>query len=300
MFRRFLRHIKEGFVGTTRHFAMCVSSASAVTITLILISVFMMITSNLGMIVSNIEGDIRISALVSYDHESSSDLARIKQSILAIPGVSDAEHHTKEEEYEYYVNNYYAEQRELFKAYEDQNPFHEVFMVSVEDGNQLESISEQIEKIDGIDEANYGGISSQKLVSILDSVSYAGIILVIALCALAIYLVYNTIKITIASRADEISIMRNVGARNGYVRAPFLVEGIIIGTIGAIIPILLTIFGYIYLYNSTGGYLVSELLSLIKPSPYVYYLSGILLGIGIIVGFIGSYISVCKYLRIKR
>ena len=93
--------------------------------------------------------------------------------------------------------------------------------------------------------------------------------------------------------------MRNVGARNGYIRAPFLVEGIIIGIIGSIIPIALVLYGYYVLYNTTGGVLAG-VIKLVAIYPFILYLGIGLLVIGVLVGFIGSYISVCKYLRLTR
>lgn len=298
--RRFFRHIREGFIGVGRHFGMCLSASVAVTITLVLISIFLMIVYNLNMFVNNIEEDIKISVLVDYDQEDQANLDRIEKRIYQVDGVVDVEHRTKEEEYEYYVSTYYEDDRELFAAYEDSNPFHEVFIVTIADGNGLEEVSHKIDNIAGVFETNYGGVSSKMLIEVLDKVTYAGFILVASLCALAIYLVYNTIQITIASRKDEIWIMRNVGAKNGYIRAPFLVEGIIIGIIGSIVPCLLTGFGYYYLYEYTGGYLVTEMLTLVTPYPYAMYLCFILVGVGVIVGFIGSYLSVCKHLRRTR
>lgn len=300
MFRRFKRHIKEGFLGVIRHAALSLSSASAVMITLLLISVFLIITTNLQKMTLNIENAIKISATVKKENESPSELKRIESEILKIEGVLNAEHHTKEEEYQYYLDTYLNDVKELFNGYEKENPFLESFTVVIDDGDKIESIHNEILKIKGINEVDFGGLSSLKLVAVLNSVRLVGLVLVLALCILAIYLVYNTIKITIATRVDEIWIMRNVGAKNGYVRAPFLVEGIIIGFLGSIIPILITIFGYLYLYNQSGGYVVSELFTLINPLPYVYYLSSVLLGIGLLVGFLGSYLSVCKFLRLRR
>lgn len=300
MFRRFKRHVKEGFIGVIRHAALSLSSASAVMITLLLISIFLIVTSNLQRMTMNIESAIKISATVKSSNESKAELQRIEKEIQAIPGVVSTQHRTKEEEYQFYLDTYLADAKELFHTFDNENPFLESFTVVIDNGDKIETIRDQIATIQGIEDVEFGGISSLKLLAVLNSVRFIGLILVLALCILAIYLVYNTIKITIATRVDEIWIMRNVGAKNGYVRAPFLVEGIIIGFLGSLIPIIITIFGYIYLYTQSGGYLVSELFSLIKPHPYVLYVSFVLLTIGVFVGFVGSYISVHKYLRLRR
>ncbi|MBQ1319686.1 MAG: FtsX-like permease family protein, partial [Solobacterium sp.] len=112
--------------------------------------------------------------------------------------------------------------------------------------------------------------------------------------------IQNTIKLTIMARADEIAIMRNVGARNSYIRSPFVIEGMIIGIVGALIPIAMIFFGYRYLYEITGGYVISRMFSLIEPFPYIWQVCGVLLAISILVGLIGSFLSVSKYLRWKR
>lgn len=297
-FRRIVHHFKEGVIGVWRHFGMCISSASAITITLTLISVFLMVTSNLESMTSNIEDSLKISVLVKYDAENK--INEISEKIKKIEGVTNVVHRTKEEEYKFYLDTYHSEQKELFKAYEDVNPFHEAFMVEIKDGNQLDFISNQIKQIDGVDSANYGGVSFLKLVDFLNSIRLGGLILVSSLCFLTIYLVYNTIKLTITARADEIHIMRNVGALNSYVIVPFLVEGILIGLIGSIVPIGLSIYGYLKLYSFSGGFFISEIFLLIEPFPFIFKLVGILLAIGLLVGFVGSFIGVRKYLRLRR
>jgi len=172
--------------------------------------------------------------------------------------------------------------------------------VEVNDGTQLQNIADQIQQMTGVYKVNFGGQSATKLISALDTIRNGGGILVAALSLLAIFLIQNTIKLTIMARADEIAIMRNVGAKNGFIRAPFVVEGIIIGALGAIVPILLTVYGYIYLYKYTGGVVISNMFTLIPPHPFVLKLSLILLGIGMVVGLIGSFFSVTRYLRWKR
>ena len=94
--------------------------------------------------------------------------------------------------------------------------------------------------------------------------------------------------------------MKHLGATNGFIRAPFLWEGIITGILGAIIPIGLTIWGYIVIFEKTSGVLISNMFRLEKAFPFLYYVSGILLLVGILVGLFGSWLSVTKYLRDKR
>ena len=302
MINRFWRPIKEGFFGVLRHGAMSISAAIAVTLTLIIISLFLIFTLNVNQFTQGIEQSVQISATVEYGRESAEEEDRISLAIQNIDGVESVKYSSKEEEFQYYLDSFSDEKtREAFRPFEgENNPMHDAFYVTVKDGSALEAVASQIEQIDGVDSVNFGGSSAVTLVKMLKSIRYGGGILALALSLLAIFLIQNTIKLTIMARADEIAIMRNVGARNGFIRSPFLVEGMIIGALGAIIPIILTNYGYRYVYNLTGGYMISAMFKLIPPDPFVGQLSLILLAIGVIVGLIGSFFSVTRYLRWKR
>lgn len=297
MVNRFFRHIKEGFFGVVRHGGMSVSSSSAVSITLIIISIFALVTLNMENITNQIEGSVKISVIVDYDYEDSID--EIESQISEISGIENIEYFSKEEEFDKYVSSFDEDEQAIFAPYKDDNPMHDAFYVEVTDGDQLVLIANQIDQIEGTS-VEYGGDAATNLITMMNNIRFGGLILAIALSLLAIYLVSNTIRITIFARANEIWIMRNVGARNGYIRSPFLVEGIVIGALGSIIPILLTVFGYIYLYDLLDGIFLTEVFTLLPPHPFVLQLSLGLLGLGVIVGLIGSYISVTKYLRWKR
>ena len=298
MFHRFIRHIKEGFIGVGRHFGMAISSAASVTITLLLVGFFLAFTYNLNIITKDIESSISLSALVSYDVDSRATLDLLKEQIASIEGVSSVEYRSKDDEFTYYVEMY-PDIKEFNELYRDQNPFHDAFLVSVEDGNSLEEVKTKIEAINGIDSVHDGGSNTYILIDVLEKVRLFGGALVLGLSVLAIYLIYNTISITIRARDTEIWIMKNVGAKNGYIRAPFLVEGIIIGLMGSIIPIGAMVAIYIYLYNISGGVLLG-VFNLVSPYPFLLYLCLSLLVIAIVVGFVGSYLSVSKLLRNKR
>lgn len=300
MIRRFFRHIKEGFIGVIRHGSMAFSSATAMTITLLLVSVFAILMMNLNSITHEIEQEVQISVLVDYNYESAEDEARIGEAISSIEGVLSIEYYSKDEEAQYYFDNYSETDPAIVEMIMEENPLNDAYYVRLSDGSQLEAVSTQIEQIEGVAQVNYGGASVVEFMSILEFVRNVGLIVVAALVILTIFLIQNTIKLTIFAREREISIMRTVGAKNGYIRAPFLVEGIIIGALGSIVPILVTIFGYIYLYRVSGGVLLSNIFVLIEPTPFIFEISLALAISAMIVGLIGSFFSVTKYLRWTR
>ena len=299
-FRRIGRYFKEGFWGVVRHGAMAISSASAVTITLMLISIFLMFSFNLDQFTREIEGTVQVSATLDYECDGEDEL-RIRSAILSIEGVDKVTYKTSEEEFDYFVEMYDADGRAgLREIYGEEQPMHAAYYINVTSNADLKMIAEEVSKIEGIYETSYGGEGAVLLMDALDSVRYGGFILVAALSALAIFLISNTIKLTIYARNKEIAIMRAVGASNADIRFPYVIEGILIGILGSLIPVAFTVFGYIYLYQLLGGVLLTQMWPLIEPHPFVLYLSAILVIAGVAVGLVGSFFSVSKYLRWKR
>ena len=303
MISKLFRPVIEGFKGVIRHGAMSLSSIFSVLMSLILISMMMIFTFNVRQFTQGLEHSIQIAVTVDYDHESAEEEDRISLAIKDIEGVSTVTYSSKADELEYYIESVANDEaKALFEPYreEGKNPMHDAFYVEVSDGSRLEQITAQIKEIPGVEEVEYGGASATKLVSALNTVRLIGAGLTLALSLLALFLIANTINTTIENRADELAIMRNVGAKNSFIRNPFLIEGIIIGILGSLVPIAATYFGYRYLYQVTGGHLVSDMFMLLDPDPFARYLCLALLGVGVLVGLLGSYISVTRRLRWKR
>lgn len=239
--------------------------------------------------------------MVDYNYESDEQEAAIQSAIEAIDGVKTVTYSDKDTEFQYYLDSFDDEKtKEAFEPFAEDNPMHDAFYVETETGDQISAVAEAIQNIEGVSAVNYGGQSTVSMVDALATIRKVGVFLVAGLTLLAIFLIQNTIKLTISARKDEITIMRNVGATNSFIRSPFVIEGIIIGVIGSIIPIVLTVWGYLFLYDQTGGVALTSMFKLVQPLPFLYYISAILLGLGIIVGFIGSILSVNRYLRWKR
>ena len=298
MFRRFFRHIKEGFIGIARHFSMALSSIASVTITLLLIGLFLIITVNLNELTREVEESISFQALVSYNVTSESELSQIEKAIERIDGVADAEFISKDSEFDFYVAQY-PDLSDFYELYREDNPFHDAYKISLDNTANMQAIKTEIQQINGIDSVHDGGSNTYLLVDVLNKIRIFGGALVLALVVLATYLIYNTIHITIEARETEIWIMRNVGAKNGYIRAPFIVEGIIIGIIGSLVPIGAMFLSYYYLYDNCNG-VVLGVFKLLPPYPFLIYLNAALLLIGVLVGIVGSWISVTRSIRRTR
>ena len=226
MISRIFRPIRDGFKGVGRHASMSIQSASAVTLALIIISLFLMFSMTVQNFTKGIEESVSISVLVDYSKESAEDEDAISLAIKNISGVSTVTYSSKDEEFQYYLESFDDEKtRKAFEPFKDSNPMHDAFYVETTSGSNIEAIAEEISNIEGVYKVNYGGDSAVSLISALRTIRNGGWIIALALSLLAIFQIQNTIKLTIMARADEIAIMRNVGAKNSFVRSPFMVEG---------------------------------------------------------------------------
>ena len=187
--------------------------------------------------------------------------------------------------------------KELFESYRDDNPLGAAYEVEAKDPTKLASLAKKIKDIPNVNSVNYGGDSTQSMVSTLNTIQTGGTVFIVGLVIVALFMISNTIKITITARSTEISIMRMVGASNWYIRIPFMLEGMLIGLFGAIIPIFVLVYGYGALYNYTGGSLMSSMLVLKAPMPFIRDFSFILAGLGAGVGLIGSFVSIRRFLK---
>ncbi|MBQ9987159.1 MAG: permease-like cell division protein FtsX [Erysipelotrichales bacterium] len=293
------RHFKEAYHGLLRNIAMTLSSVSAVTVTLVLIAVFTVFAMNISAFTKNMESDTKIHVQIE-DVIEESKIPSLQEAVEKIANVSEVTYSDKDAELDAFIE-IYGEHGELFESYRGEaNPLKRAFIVEVDDGDEIERVTQDITKIPGIESALYGGTNVLAMMDAFNAIRSGGLIFVLCLSALAIFLISNTIKLTITARKDEIAIMRLVGASNGFIRTPFLIEGMFIGLLGALFPILITIFGYGFLYEAFNGVFFSEMFPLIAVDPFVYQVSGLLAFIGVMVGLIGSYISVSRLLWWRR
>jgi len=158
--------------------------------------------------------------------------------------------------------------------------------------------AEEAKKIEGVSEVQDGGANTERLFKLASFIRVWGLVIAGLLIFIAVFLISNTIRITIISRSREIQIMRLVGAKNGYIRGPFLLEGAFIGLLGATLPSVLVFIVYKMVYQSVNKSLVGQNLSMISPEVFSPLMIALLFVIGIFIGSIGSGISMRRFLKI--
>jgi len=296
-FRIFGKNISESFKGVFRNFSLSLASISCITITLVLVGFSIILSYNVNNFTTEIEKDLTI--VVFLDRKIETEEINVLQTrIKTMDNVSNVIYNSKEE-----VKKEMQKESEVFDSImsqytEETNPLQDSFLVKVDDINGIGDVADEIKKLDKVDLVKYGEGSVEELVKIFDIVKKITYIAVAALVLVTVFLVSNTIKITIQSRRREIEIRRLVGASNSFIRRPFFFEGIILGFLGALIPVAACWYGYVYIFNRLHGQLFTAIIPLVKPSNIMHIVVISLLGIGVVVGAFGSYRAVRKYLKI--
>ncbi len=296
-FRNIRRYFRDARKSVFRNFSLSLASISCITITLLVVSFSIILSYNVENFAESIRRDVTVVIFLKGD-TTETDKTRIEKEIRATKNVEELKFVSKTETAESLKDN------DTFKGIietwtDETNPLLDSFMLKVKDIDTIKETVNKIKKIDGVNNVNYGEEMIDQLITIFKVVEKVSIGIVIALIVVTAFLISNTIKLAIFSRKREIEIMRLVGASNISIKVPFVIEGLFIGVLGSIIPIILSVYGYISLYDFFSGKLFnSSLAKLVSPAPFMYYTSLILLLIGILVGMFGSYRAVKKYLKI--
>ena len=295
--RIIIRNIRDGFKNVFRNISLSVASISCITVTLIIVAVSIMGSLNVENFTKLISNDFTIVAFME-NKATKQDEDRILNEINKLSNIESVTYRNKKD-----IADEMKESSDTFNGIissweKTENPLSDTYSIKVKDLEKIEKTAEKIKKIEGVEIVKYGEGMVDSMVSIFNIIKKVLIIIVVGLVVVTSFLIANTIKITIFSRQEEIEIKRLVGASNFSIKQPFAIEGLIIGVLGSIIPILVTIYGYSFLYEKTGGKLFSQFIRLVKPFPFVIYVSLILIAIGATVGMIGSNRAVRKYLKI--
>src|SRR5690625_4735635 len=295
-FRNLKRHLREGFKNVFRNGWMSVASIAAVTVTLILVGAFLALMLNLNQMAENIEEDVEISVHI----DRTADDAQIKvlgKQIEQIDQVDTVVFSSKEDELKNLIKSM-GEEGKSWELFEQDNPLSHAFIVRAKHPNETETVASKIETFDSVDEVIYGKDVVKRLFLFNKYARTIGVVLIIGLVLTAIFLISNTIKLTIMARSREIGIMKIVGATNNFIRWPFFVEGMLLGALGSSIPIAGILLGYNYIENILSEQISFGFVELLPFNPFAWQLSLLVLVIGTFIGVWGSVMSVRKFLTV--
>ncbi|MCL6570363.1 MAG: permease-like cell division protein FtsX, partial [Bacillus sp. (in: Bacteria)] len=275
------RHGRDSLKNISRNGWMTFASVSAVTVTLILVGVFFVIMMNLNRVAQTIEDDVEIRVHIDIA-ANEKDQQTLRSQIEAFPEVKSVILSPKEKELDNLVTSL-GEEGKSFKLFEQDNPLNDVFIVKTKNPEDTMIVAEKVEKVNYVAKVKYGQGQVEKLFEFIDASRNVGVVLIIGLLFTAIFLISNTIKITIIARKREIQIMRLVGATNSFIRWPFFLEGLWLGILGSILPIIVISTAYYRAYDYIGPKLEGTFIKVLPFDPFVYQLSGVLMLMGALI-----------------
>lgn len=294
MFRNFGRHLIDSFKSLKRNGWMTFAAVIATTITLFIVGVFMVFLANANHLADEIQENVTVSVFMDTNINKKQK-ETLKTQLEHIDNVNKVTYSSKQEQYKKLVKDM-GKSWDVFS--EEDNPLYDVYLVQAKDPRYTQGIQQVASKLPHVAQASYGGASAEKLLKTMDSVKRWGIIIMIVVAIIAMFLISNTIRMTILSRKQEIQIMRLVGATNGYIRWPFFLEGAWIGLIGSIIPILILVFGYPSVYHMLSSTLSQANYTLLSSGQIMMPICVILVLFGMIIGAVASLISMRRFLKI--
>ncbi len=297
LFRVLGRNFRDAIRSVFRNFSLSIASISCITITLVIVALAILSSYNVDNFTKLMKEGFTIVVFLDNDI-TEEKLRTVEKKLEEIVNVESYKFDSKID-----IASSMMESSDVFENImgswdEMENPLQDTFLIKVKETDKINETAAKIKMIEGVSLVKYGEGIVENLLTIFKVVERALIAIVILLVFVTAFLITNTIKLTIFSRKREIEIMRLVGASNLNIELPFIIEGLFLGLLGAIIPLAIVLYGYSALYLSFDGQLFSPFVRLIPPEPFIYYVSMVLLGLGIVVGMIGSFNAVRKYLKI--
>ena len=292
-----LRYLfKEGFRNTWSNRMMSIASICVLMSCLVLIGCASMILLNIESLLGRVEEENVVMVYIQ-DGTTDADINAMGDSLKKMDNIKEVEFVSKESAWQEQLDTMEEAQAKFFTEISSEIPLPDAYKVTVNDLSQFDSTVDQIKQLQHIDTIRENKDLAQKLVTIRHGVEVISVVIVAVLLAISVFIIQNTIKLTVYSRRLEISIMKSVGATNGFVRLPFVVEGMILGVISGVISLGLVWAFYEFAINQFGDLISSLGLEALKFSNYALPMLGIFIAIGIVTGVGGALLSMGKYLN---
>lgn len=289
--------IKQGFQGMWRNRTMGIASVSSISAVLMILGIVLILILSINNVVSEIKSQFDEIKIYLEDEISPGEIKEIEKTIREEEGVLSFEFESREEALGIMKENW-EEDGYLLEGLE-KNPLPNSYNIQLKDIQYADIVVDKVKVMDGVEGVRYYKDIIDKLMAFANYIRIGGIFIVGALILVSIFIISNTIKITVASRAREINIMKYVGATNGYIRGPFIIEGILFGLVGALISVLLINYGYEYFFQSVNDKLYAILtVYLVPPASLLKDITIMFTAIGVGIGALGSIVSLKRFLNV--
>ena len=280
-----------------RNGLMSVASLFTITCCLLILGLFTIITLNVNSITEQIKDQCEIQLFINIG-TSDERITELGDEILADENVKEISLYTREEMYEYAMNDIFEGREGLMDTYtEEDNPFSDSYKITLRDITKTQETAQKLEQLNDVDHVENKQDVTNMVISISKAVKNVSIVIMLILLIISVVIISNTVRLTVFNRRKEINIMKYIGAPDRFIRTPFIIEGMLIGFFGALIAFGLISWGYIALSNA---FIASEFnaLELVGYSGIAPILCGLFLFFGCFIGILGSSLSMRKYLNV--
>lgn len=287
---------KEGFRNVWTNRMMSVASICVLMSCLVLIGSAALVFLNIDSLLSRIEEE-NVVMVYLKDETTDQQIDEMEKEIESLDNIQNVEFVSKEDAWEEQLETMEDAQAKFFTEISSDIPLPDAFKVTVKDLDKFDGTVSKLEKLNNVDTIRENKDLAQKLVAIRQGVSVISIVIVAVLFAISLFIISNTIRLTVYSRRLEISIMKSVGATNNFVRFPFVIEGMILGILSGVVGLGVVWGLYELAINQFNDLLSSLNLKAIEFTDYALMMLGIFVAIGIVCGVGGSLVTMRKYLN---
>ena len=286
--------IKEAFSSMRHNGLMSVASITTVALSLLILGMFLVMVLNLNHMASVLESQVQISVYLDDKLEDNA-IRALGGKIAKIPGVQETTFISKDQALERFKERL-GEQQGILATLGETNPLPNAYEVKVDKPERVRDVAQELSKFEGVENAKFSQNVVDQLFSLTRMVRIIGIALIIFLALAALFIISNTIRITVFARRKEIGIMKYVGATDWFIRWPFLIEGMIMGFCGSLIAVALLFQAYSTLTQRV--YESLAFLPIIPKYPFLQTISILLIIVGTLIGATGSTISLKRFLKV--
>ena len=286
--------IKSGFKGIFSHGLMSFATVAIITACLIIMGAFSLLVVNINDMIAGLEDESNVVVAFIDENLSREEAVALEPAILAVPNVDSAQFVTREEAAEDFQADY---DEALFDVITD-DTFRDRYVVQLQDISLMEQTRTDLYAVDGVAKVNAHLEYAEGFITARNIVSVISLILIVILIVVSFFIMTNTIKLATFTRREEIAIMKMVGASNGFIRCPFIVEGLVLGVLGGGLAFLIE-WG---LYNLVTGKIVTgvtgTLISVVPFAEVMFPLLGAYVAVGVLVGVVGGSSAIRNYLKV--
>lgn len=296
-FRMFKNILKQGLQGAWRNRGMGWASIGSITAVLIILGIVLIIILSINNVVLEIKNNFDEIEVFLENGLEKDQLVKIEQKIKSSPGVTSVTYQSRDQALEI-MKREWGDEGYLLEGLEG-NPLPDAYIIQLKDIKYANGIVDNLKGVQGVEDIKYYREIIEKLLTMANYIKIAGIVIIVILMFISVFIISNTIKITVTARKREINIMKYVGATNGYIRGPFIIEGILLGLIGAALSIVIVNYGYQYMFRIISEKLyVIFTVYLVNPHILLSDITIMFTAIGVGIGTLGSLVSLKRFLNV--